>query len=533
MSVAPEVRRGGGLPFGQVVSAWVCDPRYSANLRTLYMILVTYADIGARDTSRGKPYRPELAAQLGVSVKTLDRTVLEGEVAGLFRVERRPDPVNGKLHDANVYHLRDGEFWRGEWTDPLAPGQVAAQVAADLVEARVKAKREAGILPRGGVPKGTQRPKKKSVASSVTPPAPEGGGVTGDARGGVMDDAGVASRVTPKVYSPVENPDQEPDGPPVRPSVRVENARVRNTDGGTDGGGGDVEDQEHGPATAAEEPTAAGTAPESRSGEEDTGSGPVCAVRPVELTPGVEVLRAIAAEAPQWTVTNAVSLRDQGRTVTVMLETGFTPQEVRHAILSRPLPQPLRTSVAGVISGRLRHLIAIGPASGITPIPAQPAGTHGPAPRGAGDQAETPTPVSWAQRRAQMDAEDAGHGRYRPCAGDEGLCPHDALPGLDRCAHCLGGQRPACTGGCGRGVVAPGLRCIVCSKPPAAAEMGDCPGYGGRTCGRAVQTEGLCARCKIEAEKDRAAAEAEWTAARDAAVATATAAEHAPAPAPF
>ncbi|WP_435192307.1 hypothetical protein [Streptomyces sp. bgisy126] len=521
MSVAPEVRRGGGLPFGQVVSAWVCDPRYSTNLRTLYMILVTYADIGARDTSRGKPYRPELAAQLGVSLKTLDRAVLEGEVAGLFRVERRPDPSNEKLHDANVYHLRDGEFWRGEWTDPLAPGQPAVQVAADLVEARVKAKREAGILPKGGVPKGTKRSKKQTVASSVTPPAPAGGGVMGDARGGVMDDAGVASWMTPKVYSPVENPDQEPADPPVRPSVRVENARVRNTDGG-----GDVEDQEHGPVTAAQEPAVG-------AGPQDGGRDPAFVVRPVDLTPGVEVLRAIAAEAPQWTVTDAVSLRDQGRTVTGMLESGFTPQEVRHAILSRPLPQPLRTSVAGVISGRLRHLIAIGPASGITPIPLQPTGTHGLALWEAGDQDETPTPASWAQRRAQMDAEDAGHGRYRPCTGDEGLCPHDALPGLDRCAHCLGGQRPTCANDCGRGVVAPGLRCIVCSKPPATAETGDCPGYGGRTCGRAVQTEGLCARCKIEAEKDRAAAEAEWTAARDAAVAAATAAEHAPTSAPF
>ncbi|MFE6462428.1 hypothetical protein ACFVP0_33920, partial [Streptomyces cinereoruber] len=176
MSVAPEVRRGGGLPFGQVVSAWVCDPRYTTNLRTLYAILVTYADIGARDTSKGKPYRTELAAQLGVSVKTLDRTLLEGEVAGLFQVERRPDPSNEKLHDANVYHLRDAEFWRGEWTDPLAPGQSAAKAAADLVAARVKAKREAGILPKGGVPKGTKRSKEKKVASPVSPPAGEGGG---------------------------------------------------------------------------------------------------------------------------------------------------------------------------------------------------------------------------------------------------------------------------------------------------------------------------------------------------------------------
>ncbi len=145
------------------------------------------------------------------------------------------------------------------------------------------------------------------------------------------------------------------------------------------------------------------------------------------------------------------------------------------------------------------------------------------------DRDETPARASWAQRRAQMDADHAGHGRYRPCAGDDGLCPHDALPGLDRCAHYLGGQRPTCANDCDRSVVAPGLRRMVCSKPAAATEMGACPGYGGRTCGRAVQTEGLCARCKIEAEKARAATEAEYITT----MAAATAAEYIPAPAPF
>lgn len=184
--------------------------------------------------------------------------------------------------------------------------------------------------------------------------------------------------------------------------MQVENARVRNTDGGTDGGGGDVEDQEHGPVTATQKPAVG-------AGPQDGGREPAFVVRPVDLTPGVEVLRAIAAEAPQWTVTKAVSLRDQGRTVTGMLETGFTPQEVRHAILSRPLPQPLRTSVAGVISGRLRHLIAIGLACGITPIPPT-AGRHSRpgAPGGRGPGRDAHPGVLGAAARAD------GRGPRRP-----------------------------------------------------------------------------------------------------------------------
>ncbi|MFF3358203.1 hypothetical protein ACFYWN_37605 [Streptomyces sp. NPDC002917] len=209
MSLSPEVRRGGGLPFGQVVSQWVCDPRYTTNLRTLYTILVTYADIGARDTAKGRPYRPELAAQLGVSVKTLDRTLLEGECAGMLRIERRTDPSNPKLNDSSVYHLRDAEFWRGEWTDPLAPGQTATEVATAVVAARVEAKRKAGITPKGGRRKA--KPEARAgVASPVTPPQTEGSGVTYDARGSDTGDARVASSVTPNVFTPVFIPGRDP-----------------------------------------------------------------------------------------------------------------------------------------------------------------------------------------------------------------------------------------------------------------------------------------------------------------------------------
>ncbi|MEU8623163.1 hypothetical protein [Streptomyces sp. NPDC048623] len=277
---------------------------------------------------------------------------------------------------------------------------------------------------------------------------------------------------------------------------------------------------------AGEVPAAAGAAPDSgSSGQAGGTTGPVSDVRPVDSTPGVRVLRAIAAEAPEWTITQPGSLRDQGLMATGLLESGFTPQEIRHALLSRKLPQPLLTTVGAVVSRRLRDLLAVGPAAGVRPIPAQQAGDYDLVRPEPEDQ--TPVPVSWADRRAQLEAEASGRGLHRSCAGDDGLCQNLAVPGEDLCLVCSGADRPECADGCGRGVLARGMRCLVCDAPE---ELGVCPGHGGTPCGRPVQTEGLCGRCRIAAEKARAAADAQWEAARDAAVAAAQAQEAASAP---
>ena len=206
---APRVRRGGGLPFVQLVSPWMCDDRCSTNLRTLYGILATYADVDSRDTEKGRPWRQALAEQLGCSEKTLDRTVFEGECAGWWWVEKRTDPNNPKLNDANIYHLRDREFWAGTWVDPLKPGQKAADVAKALIESRAAEKRAAGILPKGGRKKAPA--KGGGVMGDATPGPVDnpGGGVTGDARGGVMGDGRVASPVTPNIQSPIKTTTDE------------------------------------------------------------------------------------------------------------------------------------------------------------------------------------------------------------------------------------------------------------------------------------------------------------------------------------
>lgn len=238
MSLYPEVRRGGNLPFGQSCNQWMCDPRYSTNCRTLYGILVSYADTGTRDTRRGRPYRPELARQLGCSLSTLDRTLFEGEVAGLWTVRERKNPDNPELHDANVYELHDASLMyagQGEWTDPLPAGVLAADMAKQLIEERRAAKREAGEVRKGGVAKGVNTKKLRAErasdgsggsesagqeqASAPAEPSPEessqaeGGGSTRAARGSSTGAAGVAARVLPNVYSPVYNRDPEPEKP--------------------------------------------------------------------------------------------------------------------------------------------------------------------------------------------------------------------------------------------------------------------------------------------------------------------------------
>jgi hypothetical protein len=197
-----------------VAALWMCDPRYSTNARTLYSILVTYADTQGRDTRMGKPYRKELAAQMGVSVSTVDRTLVEMEVAGMVTIEERRDPNNPANNEANVYHLHDAPLmWQGNgtWTDPLPPGVKAAEVAKQIIEQRRAEKRAQGIERRGGVPKGVS-PKAVKASREAGPDGEgsEGGGSTGAARGSSTDAARLAARTLPNIQSPHQTPSPEP-----------------------------------------------------------------------------------------------------------------------------------------------------------------------------------------------------------------------------------------------------------------------------------------------------------------------------------
>ncbi|MFD4764248.1 hypothetical protein ACFWOJ_37170 [Streptomyces sp. NPDC058439] len=306
-------------------------------------------------------------------------------------------------------------------------------------------------------------------------------GQKAEERGGVVSNPSVTSHLEPVSAN-------RP-----RPSVRdvqVPNASGSGTDGRTDGGGV-IEVQEQGPVPAGEGPAADAALPETDAA--GAGGAAVGGVAPVEMTPGVEVLRAIATEAPEWTIRHAESLRDQGLTVTGMLAAGFTPQEIRHALVSTPPPDKVTHTVGAVVGRRLRDLLAAGPVSAVRPIPAQTSG-HPQQPTERRADLSSAASVSWAERQQQLAAATSGHGPQRDCQGE--TCTRLALPGEDLCARCLRGVDPVCAAGCGRTVVTEGSMCIPCVDAADTAGALGCPGHDG-PCGRTVQTvTGLCWKCE-------------------------------------
>ncbi|WP_328541098.1 hypothetical protein [Streptomyces sp. NBC_00344] len=291
---------------------------------------------------------------------------------------------------------------------------------------------------------------------------------------------------------------------PVRPSVSVGDRASETGDGGTDGRGviEDQEKQELGPA-GGRETASASAAPINKAATEKRSALVVGEVA-VTMTPGMEVLRAIAAEVPEWTLTGS-TLLDQGRTVTGMLAGGFTAQEIRHVLVSKPLPEKLTHSVGAIVGRRLQDLLTAGPASRARPIPAQSASR----PERGGTNRPTPTPPPVAELQASLDAVVRGETAMRCCVGDGGLCDRLALPGETFCSRCLHGDDPVCAAGCGRAVTAPGAHCIPCVNADQHDE--ECPGHDEQLCGRPVQTVGgLCWRCEAARTEPRRRSESNW-----------------------
>ncbi|WP_406719107.1 hypothetical protein OHA53_00100 [Streptomyces althioticus] len=84
-----------------------------------------------------------------------------------------------------------------------------------------------------------------------------------------------------------------------------------------------------------------------------------------EMHPGIQLLLEIGAAQPELLLTGK-ALTDQGRIVTVMLESGWTSAQLRHVIAGRPLPAPVRTSVGAIIAARLRAAQAYPPPATLT-----------------------------------------------------------------------------------------------------------------------------------------------------------------------
>lgn len=118
----PRVARSGGPTYGKFDIDWMRDPELSPNARTLYCILVTFADL---DDSRDNcfPTRQTLARMLGKSVDTVDRAMNELSAYGAVTVIAQYDPKYPKVRDANLYQLHDGDKWAGRWTPPEKPAE--------------------------------------------------------------------------------------------------------------------------------------------------------------------------------------------------------------------------------------------------------------------------------------------------------------------------------------------------------------------------------------------------------------------------
>ncbi|MEV5989333.1 hypothetical protein AB0L85_30855 [Streptomyces sp. NPDC052051] len=171
-----------------------------------------------------------------------------------------------------------------------------------------------------------------------------------------------------------------------------------------------------------------GDAPRTLGGtERPHPTGPSAAAFPVDnVHPGIRLLLEIGASRPELLLTGK-ALTDQGRVATVMMEAGWSREQLRHVITDRPLPHPVRTSIGAIIAARLRAAQAY-------PPPATLASHH----HGAPPEDEPPTrPVtgcsSTASARTVTEALT-----YRALIECTGCGAPQTAPGQDLCPACLG-----------------------------------------------------------------------------------------------
>ncbi|SNX88682.1 hypothetical protein SAMN06272735_9173 [Streptomyces sp. TLI_55] len=179
-----------------------------------------------------------------------------------------------------------------------------------------------------------------------------------------------------------------------------------------------------------------------------------------ELHPGIRLLLDIATSCPEFLLTGK-ALTDQGRVVTVMLERGWSPELLRHAITSRPLPHPVRTSVAAIVAARLQAAQAYPPPHTVTSH--HTPGEAGQEPQGVA-RACTPSAARTVTEALTYRAlvECTGCGRpgtadgedlcptclgWPPCATCPGPTPRRAHPDSDgRCTTCASATTPQLEG---------------------------------------------------------------------------------------
>ncbi|XVV39278.1 hypothetical protein ACQPXT_40235 [Streptomyces sp. CA-100214] len=148
-----------------------------------------------------------------------------------------------------------------------------------------------------------------------------------------------------------------------------------------------------------------------------------------QMHPGIQLLLEIGAAHPELLLTGR-ALTDQGRIVTVMLESGWTNTQLRHVIAGRPLPAPVRTSVGAIIAARLRAAQAYPPPATLT-RPHHPGDVLGDEPPAHRAPFERPSTA----RAARTVAEALTYRALVECAG---CGVPGTVPGEDLCPACLG-----------------------------------------------------------------------------------------------
>ncbi|MFF1321963.1 hypothetical protein ACFVZZ_21410 [Streptomyces chartreusis] len=141
-----------------------------------------------------------------------------------------------------------------------------------------------------------------------------------------------------------------------------------------------------------------------------------------EMHPGIRLLLSIGAARPELLLAGR-ALTDQGRVVTVMLESGWSPEQLRHVIAGRPLPYPVRTTVGAIVAARLRAAQAYPPpaVAAVHPSEGVPDGSLPlPAPRSTGS--------------ARTVSEALAYRALTECAG---CGVPGTAPGEDLCPACL------------------------------------------------------------------------------------------------
>ncbi|WRZ96379.1 hypothetical protein OHB54_46370 (plasmid) [Streptomyces sp. NBC_01007] len=361
------------LPSKQMKPGEQAQPSSLARVRSL---LSELSELGLISTPEGK------------AIKTSSRA---GASAAPLRIRINDRPRRGYDGPRNAFALLDE----------------VRRPAAEAAERAVRKERERAAR---------KRALRSDCAGQISGPLDEAGQISSP-RGQISSPRGQIS--SPDSASDLQIPDppfrlpaktfRSEGGGSLRPSVFVGESWASDTDGGTDGNGGGIEDQEQ-------------NAPAPRRAGKTKAAGNKSAP---EASSGERLLRRVGRHHPEISagLSMGETLADQARVVTALLAAGVTGEEIRAVLIDRPYPEPSQRthSMAALIAARL---------SSITPPPALLGGQL-PA------QTSAPAADAWATVSRVLEAPTPP-APHRACEGEIGntFCDRLALPGSHFCARC-------------------------------------------------------------------------------------------------